>query len=666
MARVEDLIAAVENPAIARELAAEVAALKRRLRFGLVFESHLPETALLLNAQVKEGSVVARRRDARNKPYGVVAVRGDDLVIRALDGDPVPMRRLVFHPTAEEETVRREETVVLARFGDPIHPALTPLGEVRCGPDDRRSHAVIEGENFHALQLLTFTHPGSVDCVYLDPPYNTGAKDWKYNNRYVDKTDSYRHSRWLSFIEKRLRLAKRLLKPDGVLVVSIDENEHAHLGLLLEQLFPGCEVTSVAIVHNPRGIQGDNFSYVNDFAVFVVPSKGRIMARPKQGEEIDAEPLRNWGGESLRTDARGCFYPVYVRDDAIVGFGEVPPDDFHPGAANEPQPDGTTAVWPLGPRDGVEHKWRYARQSVEAILPILSVKRPRGRRAGAELDIYMSKEVETFRSIWGDSRYDANTHGSQLLGAFGVSFPFPKSLYTMYDILLAAVGNRPNAVIIDAFAGSGTTLHATWLLNATIGGNRTCLLVTNNEVEAGEMGRLNRAGHFRGDPEYEARGIFQSVTRPRTEAALTGHQGGEGGPEVEGAYLTGRPFAQGFEENVAFYRLDYLDALEVDLGLRLAELLPALWLGEGGIGELGEVDADAAFAVLPDTNVALLFRAAGLRRLLGAVAERPDIRRIYVVTDSEPAFAELASQLPPHLSAVMLYRDYLAAGRGNR
>jgi len=134
---------------------------------------------------------------------------------------------------------------------------------------------IIEGDNYHALSVLNYTHERKIDVIYIDPPYNTGAKDWKYNNNFVDINDTYRHSKWLSMMDKRLRIAKRLLKKDGVLICAIDDNEFNRLGLLLEEIFFGKELHCMTIVHNPRGIQGKNFSYTHEYAYFVLPNKDK-------------------------------------------------------------------------------------------------------------------------------------------------------------------------------------------------------------------------------------------------------------------------------------------------------------------------------------------------------------------------------------------------------
>lgn len=191
---------------------------------------------------------------------------------------------------------------------------------------NKPTNILIEGDNYHSLSVLNYTHQGAIDVIYIDPPYNTGAKNWKYNNDFVDKNDSYRHSKWLSMMYKRLNLAKKLLKEDGVLICAIDENECHRLGLLLEEVFGNHEQHCITIVHNPRGVMGTNFSYTHEYAYFVIPKGKKIVGDRRINEkEINWSNLRNWGGESLRTDARNCFYPIIIDPKAksIVGFDDV-------------------------------------------------------------------------------------------------------------------------------------------------------------------------------------------------------------------------------------------------------------------------------------------------------------------------------------------------------
>ena len=646
MARLEDLVAQVPDQALRLELESALSDLKKRLRFGLVFEEHIPELAILRGLPATVGALVQVKSDEHTY-YRVVAI----------DGTTATVARLEEGPTQASVMVPIADLLVIKRFGDPIYPSLRPLGQVTRG-GLKPYHCVIEGENLHALQLLIFLFEGRVDCIYIDPPYNTGAKDWKYNNRYVDKVDTWRHSKWLSFMDKRLRLARRLLRTDGVLVVTVDENEHAHLVLLLEQLFKRHEITSVAIVHNPRGVQGDNFSYTNEFAVFVVPNGVKaITRRSLDADEISGSNLRKWGGESDRATARNCFYPIIVQDDRVVGFGDVAPEGHHPSQSVIDRDNGTFEVWPIDSR-GVEKKWRYARQSVEQIKHQLATKAVRGR-----IEIIITKETGIYKTVWQSPLHDASTHGKQLLGRFiDGEFSYPKSLYAVRDCLRACTADRPNALVLDFFAGSGTTLHATALLNAEDGGSRQCILVTNNEVDDATAKRLHAEGRYRGDADFEKHGIFEAVTRPRIEAAMTGLKNGQ---PVDGTYETSmRPLGAGFDENVEFFKLVYLDADEVDLGTQFQEILPALWLKSGGIGDRS-CASSVPFAIPPGVKFGVLFDEARFERFAQALRDRPDVSHIFLITDSEGAFADMRSRLPARLDVSMLYRDYLRNFRIN-
>ena len=245
--------------------------------------------------------------------------------------------------------------------------------------DSDACNFLLEGDNLHSLKLLEKTHKGKIDVIYIDPPYNTGAKDWKYNNDYVDKLDGYRHSKWISMMCQRIKLAKKLLKDDGVFICAIDENELGASIMLLEDIFgDGYRIDPITVVHNPRGVQGDNFSYVNEYAIFVYKKGYKVIGeRIVEEDDIDWAPLRNWGGESERTDARNCFYPVIVKDNQIVGFGEVTPDDIHPNQTEYFEDTDEYYVYPIDIQ-GVERKWRYARQSVENIQRMLRAKKRKG------------------------------------------------------------------------------------------------------------------------------------------------------------------------------------------------------------------------------------------------------------------------------------------------
>lgn len=336
---------------------------------------------------------------------------------------------------------------------------------------------LIEGDNYHALSVLNYTHEKKIDVIYIDPPYNTGAKDWKYNNDFVDINDAYRHSNWLSMMSNRLKIAKILLKEDGVLICAIDENEFYRLGLLLEMIFNGREIHCITIVHNPRGVQGNNFSYTHEYAYFVFKKDIKVIGHRKIREEnIDWRNLRDNGGESLRSNARNCFYPIIIKDDKIIDFGDVLGDNIHPNKQTEIK-NGYYYINPID-RRGIERKWRYARQSVESVKHLLRAKKTKN---GFEIEI--GKDFGTVRTIWSDSRYDANEYGTKLVHKLVPSarFDFPKSVYNTFDCIAPILYERKSAIILDYFAGSGTTGHALMILNKEDGGNRQFILCTNNE-----------------------------------------------------------------------------------------------------------------------------------------------------------------------------------------
>ena len=256
------------------------------------------------------------------------------------------------------------------------------------------------------------------------------------------------------------------------MIVAIDENEFFFLGSLLREVFPDHEVHSIAVVHNPRGVQGTNFSYINEYALFVIPRAGKTIGNRKIGdEEVDWSNFRNWGTESERTDAKNCFYSVKVKDGQVTGFGDVLSDDLHPSQTKE----GVNGVYDVYPIDtnGVERKWRYAKQSVDEIKHLLRAVWRKGH-----YEIELGKDFGMMRTVWQDSRYDANGYGSQLLKELvpGCEFSFPKSLWTVHDCIQAVVGRNKTAKVLDFFAGSGTTGHAVLEMNKLDGGSRTFIM----------------------------------------------------------------------------------------------------------------------------------------------------------------------------------------------
>lgn len=327
---------------------------------------------------------------------------------------------------------------------------------------------IIKGNNLLALHSLKKQYVGKVKLIYIDPPYNTGGNGdtFEYNN-------SFKHSTWLTFMQNRLQTARNLLTEDGVLIVAIDENEQARLGILLKEIFNNYEIHCITIVHNPRGIIGANFSYTHEYAFFVFPTGQKAIGNRKiKVENIKWRNLRDNGGESLRKDAKNCFYSFIIKDEKIIGYGDVLDSNVHPEKQSKSENNGFL-VYPID-KQGVERKWRYARQSITKVQHLLRVKKSKD----GDYEIEIGKDFGMYRTVWSDSRYDANEYGTKLIKSLvpNCTFTFPKSLYNVYDCIYAAVGQDKNAIVLDYHAGSGTTAHAVIQMNKEDSGNRKYIL----------------------------------------------------------------------------------------------------------------------------------------------------------------------------------------------
>lgn len=219
----DQLIRRIEDGALRTRITREVELLRGSRRFGLVFDRHLPESVRLSDHPIRKGVRVALRDEANDQTWKVTGFTDKTRSIAVLDGDGggQPVQNLV----------------VVREFGEPVYPGLESVERIQNGTHDAPWHTVINGENYHALQALRSTHRGKVDLIYIDPPYNTGNDGWIYNDRYVDQNDRAKSSKWLSFIERRLLIARDLLKPTGVIIVAIGDEEHHRLRMLLDQVF---------------------------------------------------------------------------------------------------------------------------------------------------------------------------------------------------------------------------------------------------------------------------------------------------------------------------------------------------------------------------------------------------------------------------------------------
>ncbi len=350
-------------------------------------------------------------------------------------------------------------------FKDLEQAILKALGNL----DEVLDGELVHSENWQALNTLQRRYKGKVKCIYIDPPYNAPSSEVIYKN-------GYKHSTFLSLICERVLLSKSFMRENTVHVMAIDENEQERIGILLKSIFSDMEHTIVTIVSNPSGQQGDNFSYCHEFAYFAYPNKKRIIGLENREEKPDVRPLRDVSkGDHLRTDARNCFYPIYVKNGKIVGIGDVCSDSFHPSSANVQRSDGTIEIYPIDSQ-GNERKWVFARNSVEDIIDELSIEHNKSRDIW---DVIRTKSKFNYKTVWTDKKYSANSNGTKLLNNIltNNTFKFPKSIYTVMECVKAAMGRSTNDTVLDYFAGSGTTAHAVINLNQQDGGRRKYILV---------------------------------------------------------------------------------------------------------------------------------------------------------------------------------------------
>ncbi len=658
MAKIEDLIAQIPDERLRKGIAVEVKALKKTKKFGLVFEDHLPETVRLPRLPVKLGEVVALKRESGNQLWRVKAIHKKIATCdRAVEGYPASGE------SNKEFLV--SDLVVVRSFGDAIYPALVPVDRVERGGLDKPWHLLINADNFHALQLLLYSNEGKVDVIYIDPPYNTGARDWKYNNSYVDKNDSFRHSKWLSMIRKRLLLAKRLLKPDGVLVVTIDDQENAHLGVLIDSMFPEYSRVPVVIKYNRQGTPRMGLNRVHEYAHFVTR---REISRERGEGYVTTRNFRRNGMNSARAARPTMFFPIYVSksDMKVLRPGEPARPEFHP-TKQTLEKGNEFEVWPID-EEGIERNWNWSGIRVGKKQADLVAK-----RKGEKVQLYfqtVNHPVDTSQTLWADRRHDASTFGSSLVQSIiGKRFPFPKSLYAVSDVLKLICSDNKDAVILDFFGGSGTSFHATAYLNKRDGGRRQSIVITNNEVEDRMVGPLQEKGLFPGDDNFEKEGICESITWPRCRLATLGITY-EGTP-IAGAYegLDCEPaeaeFGKGLLENIEYFRLDFLNPDEVARGDAFQSILPILWMMAGCRGKREDSKGSQPWFFPKHAPFAVLIKEKEFRAFRDALGERKDIEWVYLVTDSEENFGLMRRALGRKFHCVQLYKNYLENFRIN-
>jgi adenine-specific DNA-methyltransferase len=686
-----------KDPLLGSDLDREFKALSSRLSFGLNFERHSPEAVELPLRPIRRGDKV-RVLPARGSNPGKRDLRL--WIVKKTHKDTKQATLELANTDIPEVLLASlDDLIVVAEFRDTIYPGLVSTGKVTRG-GDKPWHAVINGENYHALKALTFTHRGKVDAIYIDPPYNTGAKDWKYNNDYVEGDDLYRHSKWLAMMERRLLVAKQLLNPaDSILIVTIDEKEYLRLGLLLEQVFPEARLQMVSAVINPAGVTRPGaFARTDEFLFFVfigaakanpVPLSDdwRINPDDKRTTRVLWSMLVRTGTNARRVDRPNLFYPIFVNKDgqSLHSVGDPPERNVDRQTIKAPR--DTIVVWPIR-SDGSEGNWQASPSSLWRFYKEGFVRLGKFTEKGMSISYLKSGEQKKFKdgtyrlignrpdgsiivespetqkkiiptTAWRVGAHDASRHGSNLLKLLipDRKFPFPKSLYAVEDSLRFFVTNKPSAVVLDFFSGSGTTAHAIARLNRQDNGKRQCISITNNEVAADEQKKLRDEGLRPGDPDWEKWGICDYITKPRVAAAITG-QTPKGDP-IQGEYkFTDEfPMSEGFEENAEFFTLTYETPISISHNRAFERISPLLWMRAGSSGTRIDKLPSAGWAVAETYGI--LIQLDHATPFLKGVVKEAAMRVAYIVTDDERRFQSLAQRLPRGVEAVRLYESYL-------
>lgn len=372
------------------------------------------------------------------------------------------------------------------------------------GGADAPNHILIEGDNLEALSTLAYTHAGKIDVIYIDPPYNTGNKDFIYNDSYVDSEDSYRHSKWLSFMSRRLRIAKKLLSERGVIFISIDDNEAAALKMLCDDSdYFGSRNFVAQLCWRRRKTQANlakNFSQVHEYVlVYAKNIDTLILNRQKYSKEYIDKTFSN-----PDNDPKGVYQTGPLARPANSSNREYPLT----------MPNGRI----------ITAKWSCSEETFEQYVKENRLYIPRNGEGMPRIKIYLSELPGMIPNTWLDGIASNDDAARLITEIFGSITAFSYSKPTELLQHLIYIGSSKDSVILDFFAGSGTTLHAVMQLNAEDEGKRTCILCTNNE-----------------------NGICENVTYERNKRVIEGYTK-PNGENVEGLH----------NNNLRYYRTDFV------------------------------------------------------------------------------------------------------------
>lgn len=659
------LLARVEShdPATAKDLREHIDALMRRRSFGLNFERHMPEFVALNGRQIAVGDKV-RFKPARGEAE---ADSEATWVVTTLAGSQGAERAELLNPRTKERSSRPlADLTYVADFRDPIYPGLVSTGKVEHSEGDPY-HTIINAENFHAMKAMLFAYRARFDVIYIDPPYNTGGKaSWLYNDDYIDGEDHFKHSKWLAFMERRLKLARRLLSDSGVIFVSIDDAEQHRLRMLLDQVFgesnfvdtlavemtttsgpktvnaqQGTIVKNVEFVHIYR--KSASFDRVKHTPLFDgveqfdthytrwIQEDGtlgqlieRMMSDASIRAEIEKTGLLVGGKFSVKRIDQLLAVSDAAREFIQANLDRIARVDRPPVSAKDQAP----------PVDSCVEFQASGRTYLLTTLPSGTLQQVMPLSLNYRLsDDYKPRYGRTV--IRGDLWKGFHQDMGNVAKEGGVAFSNGKKPVRLIKQLIRWANNSPDALVLDFFGGSGTTAHAVMMMNVEDNGRRRAVLVTNNELNEQTATRLRRQGIRPGDTEWESQGVCEAVTKPR---------------------LTNAAESAACPANIEFFELTYENPALVELDLAFERIAPLLWIQAGAEGR--RIDSRTNSFDITETY-AVLFNIDASREFLAASLKASWIRVAFIVTDDEAQYQAVASQLPEGIDSVRLYESYL-------
>ena len=519
-------------------------------------------------------------------------------------------------------------------------------------------------------------------------------------------------------MERRLKIAKDLLNPDGaVLIISIDANEYLRLGLLLEQMFPevkgqDASMQMISSVVNGGGIsKGTEFSRIDEYIFFLWFGNMTISGSLEKSatREVHWHSLRRT--VNTRDTGNGNqFYPIYVNRESglIKDLGSPLPNDVP--RTDAPDREGCVSVFPVQD-DGTEMMWALKPSSLRDLMDKNYVKIGEFRQNSKQPYVikYLQKgvrdaidreEIEIIdqcphdgsviaryreakgvipKTLWNFRLHNAGSHGTRMNRALlpDRKFPYPKSVYAVEDCLRIFLADKPDAKILDFFAGSGTTCHAVMKLNRIDNGRRQCISVTNNEVGPANEKELGKRGFRPGDSEWESLGICEHITIPRIKAAIQGKT--SDGKEAIGMYKapsydldknnsedgTGSivddfPICEGFAETAVFFKLTYETKIAIEHDISFPRMAPLLWIRSGSMGrwidkftEEKGWDVTDKYGIIADLDMSTQF--------IRAVNESQEIRTVFVMSADHGRVHMLSRKLQSDVTVVPLWESYLSS-----